>query len=271
MRLAHNGISFNVEVWGHGPPLVLLHGFTGSSQTWAPFRLSLGQHFTLFAFDLLGHGKSDASTDLHHYEPDSQVGYLIALFDGLGLTRARLLGYSMGGRIALHLVLAAPERVSALVLESASAGIVDPIERAARRASDDGLAAMIEHDGLEHFVDHWEKLSIFDSQQRLAPALRAELRLQRLNNSMNGLANTLRGAGAGRFESCWSRLPEIDLPALFIAGGLDQKYVEIGRQMTALMSRAELRVVPEAGHAVHLERRDSFTELVGAFLCSTGT
>ena len=177
-----------------------------------------------------------------------------------------MLGYSMGARIALHLAVAAPERLSALVLESGSPGLADPADRATRRASDEELAGRIEREAIAAFVDGWEKLPLFASQQTLPPDMRKRLRMQRLQNSPTGLANSLRGMGTGAQESLWERLAQITAPTLIVAGGLDRKFGLIAREMAKGLPRAELELVHDAGHAVHLERPEVFDRLVMKFV-----
>jgi len=191
---------------------------------------------------------------------------LLALMDRLSAPKAGLIGYSMGGRLALHLALAAPERFWALVLESASPGIEDPAEREARRQSDEALAEAIERDGVAAFVARWESQPLFASQARLPAGVRASLRQQRLRNRPVGLANSLRGMGAGVQTPVWDRLPEIGMPALVLAGEHDGKYRAIAERTAALLPGGRLEVVPGAGHAIHLERPDAFAQVVGSFL-----
>jgi 2-succinyl-6-hydroxy-2,4-cyclohexadiene-1-carboxylate synthase len=270
-RVAVNGVCLNLETTGEGPALLLLHGFTGSAATWAPFR-ERWPGFTLIAPDLLGHGTSDCPVDSSRYSMERCVEDLCTLLDRLGVDRVSVLGYSMGGRVALHLALAAPERLSALILESASPGIENPRERAARRDADDTLAAAIEREGVESFIDHWEALPLFASQARLPTVVREKLRRQRLASDPRGLANSLRGAGAGAHEPLWSRLAELSAlggPALLIVGDLDEKYCAIARRMTAATPDARLAVVPEAGHAVHLEQPAAFADVVRLFLATS--
>src|SRR5947207_11329176 len=118
MQMQINGITLNVELAGAGRPLLLLHGFTGSAATWAPLIDSLPPHFGTIAPDLIGHGRSDSPPDAHRYYMARCMADLLAMLDALEVERTDLLGYSMGGRVALHLVAVAPERVGAPVLES---------------------------------------------------------------------------------------------------------------------------------------------------------
>ncbi len=264
-RIDVNGIHLNVAVTGDGPALLLLHGFSGSGATWAPF-LDTWRGFTAIAVDLPGHGASDCPADPARYRMERCVEDLVALMDRLGVERTAALGYSMGGRVALHLALAAPHRLWALALEGASPGIEDPAERHARRQSDEALAADIERDGVEAFVSRWEALPLFASQARLPAAVREELRRQRLSSNPVGLANSLRGMGAGQQNPLWRHLGEINVPALVIAGQLDEKYSVLARRMAAIMPDARAELVAGAGHAVHLEQPEAFAVIVNGFL-----
>lgn len=263
-RIAANGVHLNAEVSGNGPPVLLLHGFTGSAATWSPLRAWPG--FTLVAADILGHGESDSPADFRRYRMERCAEDILTLMDHLRIEKAAVLGYSMGGRLALHLAAHAPERLTALVLESASPGIEDEREREARRRSDEELASAIEAGGLEAFVDRWEALPLFASQTRLPSGVREGLRRQRLRNNPAGLANSLRGMGAGVQPPLWNRLPEMRAPALLIAGALDEKYCELAHRMATSMPNARLEIAPEAGHAVHLEQPELFASAVRRFL-----
>jgi 2-succinyl-6-hydroxy-2,4-cyclohexadiene-1-carboxylate synthase len=196
----------------------------------------------------------------------SCVDDLAGLLDALGIARTALLGYSMGGRTALHFALRHTHRVSALLLESAGPGHADPAERASRVASDEALADRIERDGTEAFVDYWQSIPLWDSQRSLPVATKAALRAQRLRNSTVGLANSLRGMGAGAQEPVIHRLHEIRVPALFVAGSLDAKYAELAREMAGRVDGSEVRIIRDAGHAAHLEKPDEFSEAVTGFL-----
>jgi 2-succinyl-6-hydroxy-2,4-cyclohexadiene-1-carboxylate synthase len=263
-RLTINDMQYYVECRGAGAPLLLLHGFTGSSATWAPHVAAWPA--SSLAVDQPGHGQTDAPANPARYRMDATVADLVALLDQLGVERAHVLGYSMGGRVALHLAAAHPERVAMLILESASPGLATQAERDARVAADTALAASIERDGIAAFVDRWEALPLWASQARLPDEVRAGLRAQRLNNRAVGLANSLRGLGTGAQAPLHDRLADLPMPALVIAGRLDAKFAAIARAMAAALPQGRLALVPEAGHAVHLEQPAPFDRLVAGFL-----
>lgn len=271
-----NGLRYHVEAFGQGDPLLLLHGFTGNVRSWAGLAATLGRRRdgeTIagglgrrgIAVDLPGHGRTELSPDPARYRMESVTADLIALLDALEIARADVLGYSMGGRVALHLALAAPGRVGRVVLESASPGIADEVERAARRAADEALAHRLEKEGLEAFITYWNALPLFAGRQSLPTSVREDLRRQQLAGSAAGLAASLRGMGAGVPEPLWERLGEIE-EALIVVGEQDEKYVEIGRRMAAVMTQATLAIIPGAGHTPHLERPDAFGDLVERYL-----
>jgi 2-succinyl-6-hydroxy-2,4-cyclohexadiene-1-carboxylate synthase len=261
-----SGIDFHVEEHGNGAPLVLLHGFTGSAASWSPLVDELATLHRIIAIDIIGHGSSDAPDDPSPYAFEQALRDLAEVTEQLGIGRAAWLGYSMGGRLALAMAVEHPEKVSSLILESATPGIQHDQERLQRAEADHELARRIEVVGIERFVDEWEELPIWESQ-RLLPA--EVLRFQReirLRNRAVGLANSLRGMGQGAQPSYWDRLGEIEVPVLLMAGALDRKFVGIAGQMGIRIAGAELSVVADAGHAVHLERPQEFLDEVQAFL-----
>lgn len=270
-RVLSNGVQLNVEVCTGPPgalPLVLLHGFTGSAATWTEQMRALRDMCTTIALDALGHGQSDAPSDPARYTMSHVVTDTLAVLDRFAIERCALLGYSMGGRMALHVAAAAPERVAALILESASPGLRTADERAARVAADAALAARIERDGIAAFVDEWERLPLWATQTRVPDFVRHALHVQRLQNDPRGLANSLRGAGAGAQPSLWERLCAIRTPTLLIAGALDAKFAAIASEMCAALPVAQLEIVPDAGHAVHLEQPAAFEGCIRSFLVS---
>jgi 2-succinyl-6-hydroxy-2,4-cyclohexadiene-1-carboxylate synthase len=260
-----NGIHYHVEVDGSGAPLVLLHGFTGSSENWREIRPALNKRFTTVTFDLLGHGQTDAPDDPQRYAMAAAANDLAAIFGRLELPRVHLLGYSMGGRLALYVAHHYPERINSLVLESASPGLATEAERAARVESDERLARMIEAEGMTAFAAYWTNLPMFATQ---SDDLRQRLHQQRLRNNPRGLANSLRGMGTGVQPSLWGQLGQMTCPALLIVGERDAKFVEIARQMEQQIPTAETVIVAGAGHAVHAEQPEIYAQSVLDFLSS---
>jgi 2-succinyl-6-hydroxy-2,4-cyclohexadiene-1-carboxylate synthase len=271
MRLAVNGVHLNVEEAGHphAPTVLLLHGFTGSAASWSDLVSALSTTHRVLAVDLIGHGQSDAPAAPERYRMEQAVDDLLALLDSLALEQIGLLGYSLGGRVALQLAVAVPHRIARLLLESASPGIEDPAERQARQASDDALADRLERDGLPAFVDYWASIPLFASQASLPAAVRERMRQQRLGSSPAGLANSLRGMGAGRPRSLWDDLPNLGIPTQIVVGALDAKYCEQGRRMAGLLPKARLAIVPGAGHTVHLEQPDRFRDIALEFFSAS--
>ena len=266
MRALINGVGLHVATAGQGRPLLLLHGFMGSTATWAPFVPALAQRWRVIAVDLLGHGGSDAPPEAERYTMERCVQDLLALLDHLEARRPVVLGYSLGGRVALGLAAAAPDRLAGLALESASPGLLTPEERLARTRGDEALVDDLRRDGLPAFVERWQRLPLFDSQTALPQATRTTLRAQRLANNPVGLAGSLCGLGTGRQAPLWDRLPGLDLPVLVVAGDLDTKFAALAQRMAADLPRARLALAPSAGHAVHLERPTWFLATIEAFL-----
>ncbi len=260
--LTIRGCRYFVTVQGHGRPLLLLHGFTGSSQSWRECIPALSSHFQVIAVDLLGHGRTDSPPDPTRYQMPEAAADLLAILDALAAVQADLLGYSMGGRLALYTAVHHPRRINRLILESASPGLVTEAERQERRQRDNALADRIEREGMESFVNFWEQLPLWRSQKQLDTAVRQNLREQRLQNNPVGLANSLRGMGTGIQPSLWQQLGNLKMPVHLIAGELDDKFVEINRRMVRQIPAARLEIVPGAGHTVHLERPSLFNQIL---------
>jgi 2-succinyl-6-hydroxy-2,4-cyclohexadiene-1-carboxylate synthase len=262
MRL--NDLEFNVEVDGRGPALLLLHGFTGSVRTWDEIRPTLRDVAQVITIDLIGHGRSAAPDDPRRYSFDWATQDLVALLNSLRLPTVNLVGYSMGGRLALHLALEIPERISTLIVESASPGIEDPLARRQRVDGDAALAEGILRNGIQAFVDEWERLPLLQLAPHVSAETAARQRAQRLENSPTGLAYSLLGMGAGQQSPVWSQLKDLTMPVTLIVGAEDFRYTELAQQMVQLIPMADLAVVAAAGHTVHLDQPERFVEHVKA-------
>ncbi len=242
------------------PDVVLLHGFTHTGASWGPVVAALaesyrapGEGYRAVAPDIRGHGSASDRV------PAALEGVLHD-FAMVAPARCTLAGYSMGGRLALHIALALPGRVDRLVLIGASPGIADPIEREARRRDDARLAGEIEGSTMEQFAARWAQTPVLAGQ---SPSVAAAVHADRLRNDPAGLARALRGLGTGALASLWDRLPEIEMPVVLVVGERDQKFRAVAAEMASGLPRAEVVVVPDAGHAVHLEAPGAVAQVIG--------
>jgi len=264
VKLDIRGIDYHIEVEGD-PALdravVLLHGFSGSSADWRALTPSLrAMERAVIAIDLAGHGETESPADPSRFTMPGTALDLDLILTRLRVSEADWVGYSMGGRVALHLALAHPARVCSLILESASPGIEDSDSRARRREADNALAKRIEERGIEWFADYWGALPLFETQWELPPATLAALRTGRLRNLPSGLAASLRGMGQGVHDYMGGGLHDLRCDVLFLAGERDLKYVEVARRAQSAVPGSRCVVVPGAGHNVHLEAPEAFSE-----------
>jgi 2-succinyl-6-hydroxy-2,4-cyclohexadiene-1-carboxylate synthase len=260
------GLRYAIEEAGAGEPLVLLHGFTGRAANWRPLLPRLAQQWRVIAIDLPGHGDSGAPAGVARYKMPRVAADLIELLTRRAAAPAHWLGYSMGGRLALYMAVSHPDVVRSLTLVSATAGLATAADRQARRAADEALAARIERGGVAAFVAEWERQALFAGLARLPHETQAALHDQRLGNSPAGLANSLRGMGAGAQPSLWSRLASATAPALLIAGAEDAKFVALNERLASAMPDATLRLIADAGHVVQMEQPEAFLAAVTGFL-----
>jgi 2-succinyl-6-hydroxy-2,4-cyclohexadiene-1-carboxylate synthase len=228
--------------------LVLLHGFAQTHRTWDGVLARLEpETYRPFAVDLRGHGAARAARPITFH---ACVGDVLAAAP----PTFALAGYSMGARLALHVALAAPDRITRLILVSGTAGIDDPAERAQRRARDEALAARIERGTIEEFATAWRAQPLFSGDP---PEVARLARADYVRNDPHALAAALRGIGTGVMEPLWERLPGLTMPATLLAGERDGKFVALGERLAAALPQAQLNVVTGAGHAVHLQEPDA--------------
>jgi 2-succinyl-6-hydroxy-2,4-cyclohexadiene-1-carboxylate synthase len=223
--------------------LVLLHGFTNTGASWDEVAAALAERYRPLAPDIRGHGSASSR------RPVTLAG-VVADVGALAPASFELAGYSMGGRLALHLAFALPGRVSRLVLIGASPGIDDPGARAERRAADERLAGETETLTIKQFVERWAQTPVLADQPT---AVRAAAVRDRLRSTPAGLAAALHGLGTGALPSLWDRLGELTIPVELIVGERDHKFRVTAEKMAAALPEVRLSVVPGAGHAVHLE------------------
>jgi 2-succinyl-6-hydroxy-2,4-cyclohexadiene-1-carboxylate synthase len=235
--------------------VVLLHGFAGTGRAWDPVVERLDrERYTPLVPDLRGHG---GARDARPITFDAVVGDVLAAAP----ERFVLCGYSMGGRIAQHVALAAPERIERLVLVATTAGLADEAERAARRGDDERLAAFADEATIEQFADRWAAQPLFaDTPPDAARIWREDM----LRNDPRALAAVLRGMGTGAMEPLWERLSALTMPAKVLAGADDPKFVALARCLAAALPDAELVVVPGAGHGLPREAPEAVVAALGA-------
>lgn len=224
--------------------VVLLHGFGGTRRSWdlVAGRLD-AERYRPLAVDLRGHGRSRAQRPITFAACAADVA-------AAAPERFTLCGYSLGGRIALHVALAHPERVERLILVASTAGIEDAALRSERRAADLALAGEIEGATIEAFAERWMQQPLFAGTP---PEAARHWRSDLLRNEPAALADVLRGVGSGAMAPLWDRLGRLGMPAVVVAGERDGRYVAIGRRLAEALPAARLLVVPGAGHGLPRE------------------
>lgn len=244
------GSTLASRVGGTGPPLTLIHGFTQTGDCWGPLASTLDRTHRVTRVDAPGHGGSTrhARADL------ARGGELV-----VGTTGASVLvGYSMGGRLALRTALDHPGSVRGLVVIGATAGIEDAAEREARRLADRSLAERVERLGIDDFLQEWLAMDMFAALPDWA-----RFDDERRHNTTEGLAASLRHAGTGTMAPLWDRLHELRMPVLCVTGERDERYGELAERLVAGIGPNASHVrIGGAGHAAHLERPEATTAAV---------
>jgi len=269
MKVKINDVKYNVELAGQGETLLLLHGFTGSLESWKPFLKAWVSSYQVVMLDILGHGKSDSPQDVLRYSIEQIADDLKELLETLNIKKIHVLGYSMGGRLALTFAVKYPQYVSSLILESSSPGLEIVQERNERIKKDEALANFILKEGIEVFVNYWENIPLFFTQQSLSADIRERIRHQRLNNNTIGLANSLCGMGSGKQPSWWNYLNRLNMPVYIMVGEKDKKFYQIANKMINQLRNAKTTVVKGTGHTIHVEQPDYFGKMITDFLKST--
>ena len=247
-------MGLHVEREGAGPTLVLVHGFTQTGRSWGRVAADLRRDHEVVRPDAPGHGGSSA------IEADLPTGGDL-LVDAVG-GPATYVGYSMGARLSLHAALQHPDAVRGLVLLGGTAGLEDAEERATRVTSDRALATRLATDGVDAFLERWLAQPLF---ARLPSD--EEDRADRRRNTVAGLRSSLLLAGTGTQVPAWDRLRRLAMPVLAVAGADDAKFAALAQRMAERIGdNATVALVPDAGHAAHLEQPDAFVALLRGWL-----
>jgi len=245
--------------------IVFLHGFTGSSRDFLTIPDALKNNYRCLIPDLPGHGKTHILEDANFFPSDRQVALLEQWLDSLGQTRIHLLGYSMGGRLALQFAVKNSHRLQSLILVSTTAGIKEDSERNFRVNSDEKLVNHILNSSPVDFLQSWLVQPLFQPLTDKGQDFINQEIQRRLPIQPSGLACSLKYFGSGVMPSVWHRLSDIKTPTLIIAGNKDRKYLAIANQLVTLIPEAKLNIL-KTGHAPMLESPTIFWEKVAKFL-----
>lgn len=258
------GYQFHSTIQGDRrlPPVLFLHGFLGSNADFNGVIASLSEQFCCLAVDLPGHGNTIVTGAVEQYTMSQTAQAVIDWLDRLALPHCYLVGYSMGGRLALYLAIHFATRFPSVVLESASPGLKTDRERQARLQQDWALADQIEAD-FASFLSYWYQQPLFHSL-RPSPAF-ADLIARRSHNSPAELAKALRYNSTGNQPSLWHLLPHHTQPLLLLVGEDDRKFVALNQAMQQSCPISQLQIIPDCGHVPHLEQPDCFIQQVSAF------
>src|SRR5215210_1295567 len=262
--LLPDDLSYEVSGDRRSRAVLFLHGFMGSSADWRGVMSAIGDRAFCIAVDLPGHGASlELAADSYTVEGAAQA--VIRILDELEVVRATVAGYSMGGRLALYLALCYPERCSGLFLESASPGLESEEERASRSAADEEKAKRLESEDFDGFLRDWYSQPLFAPLAWDEGLLRRTIEERRRNDPVE-LARSLRGMGVGNQPPLWEELEGLAVPALAVAGGLDEKYATISSRMASISPRIGPVVIPGVGHNVRAEAPTEYAARLRRFL-----
>jgi 2-succinyl-6-hydroxy-2,4-cyclohexadiene-1-carboxylate synthase len=270
MKFEVNGIRLNLEYPKEIDPakecILFLHGFTGCAEDWFPVFEQMSNKYNCVALDIVGHGKSDSPINSSNYNIESLVSQIKFVKDKLTTNKIILLGYSMGGRLALSYAVAYPDDIKGLILESASAGIRNDEERGKRYEEDLKLAEYIESHTLDEFIEMWSDREIFNTQRRFSNDKLKKIRKKKALGSKIGYANSLKGFGTGIMPPLHDKLKKIPVKVLLISGDLDTKYTGINARLARRFYKAKHKIVKNSGHNTHLEEMKRFVEIVTNYL-----
>lgn len=250
------------------PPILALHGFTGDAQDFACLADASRDALDWWALDLPGHGNARVESPEQLTLEDflQAIESARARIEAETGQRPHLLGYSMGGRIALHAAKHHPAAWRTLITIGATPGIAEPARRMDRLIADEDLAARMRRQTIDEFLQAWQAMPIIRSQDAIAPRILNAMRARRRLNDPQQLAGALMAVSSGRLPSLWDELDQLDLPYLIMAGQADQKFATIAHKMAPLLPRPEVCLLAKAGHCAHLESPDEFLMLLRGYL-----
>lgn len=266
-----NHYQFNYAFYGDKPsasgkanrrkPIILfLHGFMGSGTDFAEVIDLLSPYFCCLTVDLPGHGATQVKGGEFYYQMSETAQALIELLQKLEIDHCFLLGYSMGGRLALYLAIHFPIYFKKVILESASPGLTTASAREQRVQQDLKLAQELESIDFKVFLAKWYSNPLFDSlrnhphyQQAIA---------QRLRNNPLELAKSLRNMSLGLQPSLWNKLNRVRVPLILLVGELDRKFRLINTKIVRQNHHIQLKIIAQCGHNIHFETPRQFANII---------
>ncbi len=252
------------EINSNNSVILLLHGFMGNCNDFQDCIPRLYQSFRCLTVDLPGHGKTQVLGDERYYTISTTAAILIGLLNHLNLSKVYLFGYSMGGRLALYLMIHYPQYFERVILESASPGLRTTEERSQRLQVDLKRAKQLENQDLKQFLIDWYNQPLFHTLN--CHSKFNEMLNRRLQNNPNELAKSLRNMGTGVQPSLWEYLSKNNILLLLMVGDYDDKFIKINQQIAALSQQAILKIIPDCGHNIHVENSEIWVNTILSFI-----
>jgi len=246
------------------PPVLMLHGFMGSSQDFSVIATFIENDFRCISIDLPGHGETIVNGSDDFYSMEKTAAGIIEFISKKNINKVDLIAYSMGGRLGLYLVINYPKYFDKVILESTSPGLKSKTDQVERIEQDKKLAKKILNTNFNDFIEIWYRQPLFASLRCDEVKLRRMIETRKDNSE--GYALSLLNMGTGVQPSLWGKLKNIKTPTLLIAGELDVKFKTIAKEMAVLIPGANLNIIPNAGHNVHFEMPEIYVETVNNFL-----
>jgi 2-succinyl-6-hydroxy-2,4-cyclohexadiene-1-carboxylate synthase len=241
-------------------PIVLLHGFLGATTDWQHIVTALEHEheFDFLAIDLPGHG--DSKSIGLNYDFDQTAKAIIDILDASGISKCPMLGYSMGGRLALYTAIHYPDRFSQLFLESSTPGIEDADDREKRRQLEQRTSLKLKSMPISQFIAEWYKMKLFESIS--SHSRFAEMVKRRIQNDPHALSQILKNMGSGVMPSLWHELSALDMPIHVIFGEKDEKYKNMAKGMQQRGKNVTLHEIKNSGHNTHVENPAAFCRII---------
>ena len=233
-----------------------IHGFTGSPDSWNDTQAVPGSQ----CLRVLGHGELSIAQGKESFT--DEVSRLSAELPTSGV---HLVGYSLGARLALGIALKDPSRLRQLTLIGVHPGLENEHDRVSRKKSDQAWATLLRTEGIAAFVQAWQELPMWESQQELPVSKQDAQRAQRLQHDPLQLAHATQSLGTGSMPPMWHSLPSLSMPVQLIVGERDNKYLEIAKAMLATLPDGHLEVISGAGHNPVLEAPIAIARLLAEF------